>query len=37
MSDRERDSIQEMEDIQKGLEAFLQQELLWLLTEFMLI
>ena len=27
MSDRERDSIQEMEDIQKGLEAFLQQEL----------
>ena len=27
MSDRERDSIQEMEDIQKGLEAFLQQEM----------
>lgn len=27
MSERERDSIQEMEDIQKGLEAFLQQEL----------
>ena len=27
MSDRERDSIQEMEDIQKGLEAFLQQEI----------
>ncbi len=27
MSDKERDSIQEMEDIQKGLEAFLQQEL----------
>ena len=27
MSDRERDSSQEMEDIQKGLEAFLQQEL----------
>ena len=27
MSGRERDSIQEMEDIQKGLEAFLQQEL----------
>ena len=27
MSDRERGSIQEMEDIQKGLEAFLQQEL----------
>ena len=26
MSDKERDSIQEMEDIQKGLEAFLQQE-----------
>ena len=25
MSDKERDSIQEMEDIQKGLEAFLQQ------------
>ena len=24
MSDKERDSIQEMEDIQKGLEAFLQ-------------
>lgn len=27
MSDREKDSIQEMEDIQKGLEAFLQQEM----------
>ena len=27
MSDKERDSIQEMEDIQKGLEAFLQQEM----------
>lgn len=27
MSGRERDSIQEMEDIQKGLEAFLQQEM----------
>ncbi len=27
MSDRERDSIQEMEDIQRGLEAFLQQEM----------
>mgnify|MGYP004475430029 FL=1 len=27
MSDRERDSIKEMEDIQKGLEAFLQQEM----------
>ena len=27
MSNRERDSIQEMEDIQKGLEAFLQQEM----------
>ena len=27
MSDREKNSIQEMEDIQKGLEAFLQQEM----------
>ena len=27
MSARERDSSQEMEDIQKGLEAFLQQEM----------
>ena len=27
MSDQEKDSIQEMEDIQKGLEAFLQQEM----------
>ena len=27
MSDKERNSIQEMEDIQKGLEAFLQQEM----------
>ena len=27
MSDKERDSIREMEDIQKGLEAFLQQEM----------